>query len=147
MIHFFAGYDLVKNSSFQNPLTVQQITLLEICHPNISVRSPVRENSFHSNSKSSLLGFFVRLLSIVQLGKIPGCVDSGADFERSASQNMWSRLKFEQTTWTQLFLDKNTCTRLVFRSKHMESIKLSVFIPPQSDFCISTASFYLPSQI
>ena len=80
---------------------------------------------------------FVRLSTIVQLGKPPGSVDSGTNFERSSSQNMWTRLNFERNIWT----------RLTFRLKHVDSIKFSVFLPPQSDFCISTAIFCLPSQI
>ena len=37
--------------------------------------------TFSFNSKSSLLSFLCRLSTIVQLGNLPGCVDSGTNFE------------------------------------------------------------------
>ena len=81
--------------------------------------------------------FFVRLSKIVKLGKLSGRVDSGTNFELSSSQNMRTRLNFEQ----------NTCTRKKNRLKHMDKIKLCVLLLPQSDFCIFTATFCLPYQI
>ena len=98
--------------------------------------------NFRSIIKPSLL-----ISTIVQFGKTPGRVDSGTNFEWSSLQTMRIQLKCEQNKWTQLLLDKNTWTRLLFRSKYVDSIKFSVFLPPQSNFCISTTTFFLPSQI
>ena len=58
--------------------------------------------AFCSIIKSSLLTFSCELSTIVQLGKPLGCVDSGTNFEWQSSQNMLTRLKFEQNTWTRL---------------------------------------------
>ena len=93
--------------------------------------------SLRSIIKSSLLTFSCRLLTIIQLGKLPGSVDSDSNLEWSSSQNMQDQLKSEQKTWNPL----------IFRLKHVGSIKISVFIPQKSIFCISTTTFCLPSQI
>ena len=60
---------------------------------------------------------------------------------------MWTRLKFEQNTWTRLIFRLKHVDWTNFRWKHVDLIKLSVFLPLQSDLCISTATFCFPSQI
>ena len=46
MERFLACHNLVKNPIFQNPFTVLEITLLGICHSNLSVRCLVRGEIF-----------------------------------------------------------------------------------------------------
>ena len=79
-------------------------------------------------------GFFVRLLTIVQLGKTSGRVDSGTNFEQTSLQNMQNRLKLEQNMWT----------RLIFRLKHVDLIKFSIFYPhkPTSVFLLPLFVFH-----
>ena len=59
-------------------------------------------NTFCSIIKSSLLTLSCRLLTIVQLGNPPVCVDSGTNFEQLTLQNIRTRQNFDQTTWTRL---------------------------------------------
>ena len=49
--------------------------------------------------------FFVRLFTIVQIGKTTGRVDSGTNFEQLLLQNMQTQPKFGQNTWTPLLFE------------------------------------------
>ena len=66
---------------------------------------------------------------MVQLGKPPSHIDSGTNLELFSSQKMRTRLIFEKNTWTQI----------IFRSKHVDLIKFSVFYPHKA------TSLFLPS--
>ena len=99
--------------------------------------------TFCYNSNFSLFGGFIRLSKIVQLRNPLGCVYSGTNVEWSLLQKFPTGLKFEHNAWSQLTFRYNHVDLTNFWIKNVDSIKKIVFLPPQIEFCISTATFCL----
>ena len=80
---------------------------------------------------------FVQVIDNFSTSKNPILRIPWHQFRTIDIEKMWDQLKFKKNMWT----------GLIFRYKHVELIKLSIFIPQQSIFCIFTATFCLPYQI
>ena len=78
--------------------------------------------------KSSLFSFLLGYQNCASQ-ETTECIDSGTHFELSSSENMRTRLKFEQNTWNWLLLDKTTWSRLNYLYFYPHKVS-SIFLPP-----------------